>query len=272
MIGRRLLGQRMRSGLTLVELLVAIAALGLLEVLLLTVRTPAPRPPLLLAVPTPAPLMPAGCELSLQTTLDRLGFTVNVPRTYQGRRLANWPPGRVSTRSDAVPSGWFAADGPAQFLEVSRQSALGSVTAFAAETTAGSRIELFPRLASTVGYCPSLEPQPDRDGISAPEMAARRTTREMHGTFRFSLDFTPNPFNPGRLFSTREDNPDGLSHMLALRARRDGTWVDERGNTGHYERGADDGTYLLCWEDAVNGDNDFQDLVVYTAGIRPARR
>ena len=83
MIGRRLLGQRMRSGLTLVELLVAIAALGLLEVLLLTVRTPAPRPPLLLAVPTPAPLMPAGCELSLQTTLDRLGFTVNVPRSYR---------------------------------------------------------------------------------------------------------------------------------------------------------------------------------------------
>ena len=216
--------------------------------------------------------MPAGCELSLQTTLDRLGFTVNVPRTYQGRRLANWPPGRVSTRSDAVPSGWFAADGPAQFLEVSRQSALGNVTAFAAETTAGSRIELFPRLASTVGYCPSLEPLPDRDGTGAPDMTPRRTTREMHGTFRFSLDFTPNPFNPGRLFSTREDNPDGLSHMLALRARRDGTWVDERGNTGHYERGADDGTYLLCWEDAVNGDNDFQDLVVYTAGIRPARR
>jgi hypothetical protein len=271
MNGRRLLSQRMRSGLTLVELLVGIAAVGLMGALLLTARAPAPvSPPLVsLAVPTPAPLMPdPGRELSLQATLDRLGFTVNVPRAYQGRRLRNWQPGRISTRSDAVPSEWFQADGPVRFLEVSRQSALGSVTAFAAETSDGRKIELFPRIDSS-----GEEGLPSRaDAGVCPELAARRVTRELHATVRFALDFPPNPFNPGRLFSTRQGNPDGLSHMLALRARRGGTWVDEGENTGHWEGGADDGTYLLCWEDSINGDNDFQDLVVYAGGIRPARR
>jgi hypothetical protein len=37
------------------------------------------------------------------------------------------------------------------------------------------------------------------------------------------------PFNPGLLFSTGEDNPDSVSHMLALPARKGGTWVDEGG-------------------------------------------
>src|SRR5947209_1781469 len=113
MIGRRLSGQRMRSGLTLIELLVAIAVLGLLEALLLTAPTfaPAPEKPLSIAPPRPATgvVVRYGGEMSLQTTLDRLGFTVNVPRDYQGRRLANWGSGRVSTRSDEAPSGWFEA-------------------------------------------------------------------------------------------------------------------------------------------------------------------
>lgn len=270
MIGRRLRGRRMRSGLTLVELLVGIAALGLMGALLLTARAPAPvpSPPPSLAVPTPAPLVPPVRELSLQTTLDRLGFTVNVPRCYEGRRLANWPPGRVSTRSDAVPAGWCAADGPVQFLEVSRQSALGGVTAFAAETTRGRRIVVFPRLDSTSGCCLSY----GKAEADSPALAARRVTREIHGKVRFSLDFPANPFNPGRLFSTSEGNPDGVSHMLTLPARRGGTWVDEGGDSGHYKGGVDNGTYLLCWEDAVQGDNDFQDLVVYAGGIRPVKR
>jgi prepilin-type N-terminal cleavage/methylation domain-containing protein len=266
----------MRSGLTLVELLVAIAVLGLLEALLLagpmltTAGAPPPdayQPPPL-AVPTPAPLRPADGELSLQTTLDRLGFTVNVPRAYQGRRLANRQPGRVSTRSDAVPSEWFQADGPIRFLEVSRQSSLGSVTAFSAQTPDGRKIELFPRLESSGEE--GVSPQADT-GVF-PVLAGRRVTRELHGTVRFALDFPPNPFNPGTLFSTGEGNPDGLSHMLTLRARRGGTWVDEGENTGHWKGGVDDRTYLLCWEDSVNGDNDFQDLVVYAGGIRPAQR
>src|SRR5713226_3032711 len=115
MIGRRPSSQRMRSGLTLVELLVAIAVLGLFEALLLTAQTPAPAPPtpLSIAEPFPAPVThaPSGGELSLQATLDLLGFTVNVPRDYQGRPLRTWGPGRVSTRSDEGPSGWFEADG-----------------------------------------------------------------------------------------------------------------------------------------------------------------
>src|SRR3989442_545810 len=134
----------MRSGLTLIELLVAIAVLGLLEALLLTAPTfaPAPETPLSIAKPLPPVITPAryGGELSLQTTLDRLGFTVNVPRVYQGRRLRDWGPGRVSTWSGEAPfgvTGWFEAKGQVQFTEVSRQSALGRVTTFAAETTAG---------------------------------------------------------------------------------------------------------------------------------------
>jgi prepilin-type N-terminal cleavage/methylation domain-containing protein len=270
MNGRRLWGQRLRPGLTLVELLVAIAVLGLLEALLLTTHAPAPRPTLLLAAPTPAPLMPAGGELSLQTTLDRLGFTVNVPREYEGLPLDGSRPGRVSTRSDALPSGWFEADGPVQFLEVSRQSNLGSVVTFAAETAGGSRTGLFSPGDSTGGYWST--PQPDRDGSDAPELTPRRATCEIHGRLRFSLEFPTNPYNPGSLFSTGEDNPDGVSHVLVLPARKGGTWVDEGPSTGHWEGGVEDGTYLLCWEDAVHGDNDFQDLVVYASGIRPARR
>jgi prepilin-type N-terminal cleavage/methylation domain-containing protein len=270
MIGRRLLGRRMRSGLTLVELLVAIAVLGLFEALLLTARVQAPvsPTPLSLAVPVLAPLMPAGGELSLQTTLDRLGFTVNVPSDYQGRRLANWRAGRVSTLSDAVPSEWFEADGPVQFLEVSRQAVLGSAATFTAETTAGNRIELFPRIHSTSDD--RLQPQTDEG--AALDMSARGATCQIDGTLRFVLDFPANLFNPGLLYSTGEDNPDGVSHMLALPARKGGTWVDEGGNTGHWEGGVADGTSLLCWEDTVHGDNDFQDLVIYAKGIRPTQR
>src|SRR5947209_20094831 len=99
MNGRPRSGQRMRSGLTLVELLVAVAVLGTLGALVLSVQTPVSTfaPPL---PPAPPPLPPGppappsvvitryGGEVSLQTTLDRLRFTVNLPRSYHGRQLA----------------------------------------------------------------------------------------------------------------------------------------------------------------------------------------
>jgi len=95
MIGRHPSGRRTRSGLTLVELLVAIAVLGGLEILLLTLQPPPPEPaPPPLAYyqpsahptmsPLPTPRVVYQGEMSLQTTLDRLGFTVNVPRITMG--------------------------------------------------------------------------------------------------------------------------------------------------------------------------------------------
>jgi len=264
MIGRHPSGLQMRSGLTLVELLVAIAVLGALEVLLLTAQPPVPPPdpptPLSITQPPP-PLRPppyyAG-ELSLQTTLDRLGFTVNVPREYAGRRLWNGAAGRVSTRSDAMPSGWFRTVGPVGFAAVSRQSDLRAVTTFSAETPTGDRIELLPRRGGDQGAA-----------ITDTDRLARRGAR---GSYRFLTDFAPNGFTRGPLFSTPSDNPDGAAVLLVLPARRGGRWVDEGENIGHWEGGTDQNGCLLCWEDWVRGDNDFQDLVVYAGGVRPAQR
>jgi len=254
----------MRSGLTLVELLVAIAVLGALEVLLLTAQPPAPAPdpppPLSIAPPPPSdePAPYYGGELSLQTTLDRLGFTVNVPRVYEGRRLANWAGGRVSTRSDAMPSGWFKTVGPVRFAAASRQSALRDMTTFSAETPSGDRIVLLPRLGGGHG--------------AADAETARIARRGPRGTYRFLLEFASNGFTRGPLFSTPSDNPDGAAVLLVLPARRGGRWVDEGENIGHWEGGTDQNGCLLCWEDWVRGDNDYQDLVVYAGGVRPAQR
>jgi len=170
----------------------------------------------------------------------------------------------VSTRSDALPAGWFTANGPARFKAVSRQSSLRNETTFEALTASGDTIELLPhgQLTGRWGY----------------SQAAHTATRELRGRIRFSLEFAPTGFNSGPFFSTAEDNPGGSSQLLVLPARRDGTWVSEGGNGeqgrdfGHWEGGTDDGGCLLCWEDLVHGDNDFQDLVVYAEGIQPSQR
>jgi prepilin-type N-terminal cleavage/methylation domain-containing protein len=275
MFGRRTSGRRARSGLTLVELLVAIAVLGGLEVLLFTLSSPPPEPappplsfyqppaPPMMATP-PTPRVVYQGEMSLQTTLDRLGFTVNVPQDYHGRHLANWGPGHVSTRSDALPAGWFEASGPARFKAVSRQSSLRNETTFEALNSSGDTIELLPRgqMKGRWGY----------------SQAAGTATRELRGRIRFALEFAPNGFNSGPFFSTAADNPGGGSQLLVLPARRGATWVSEGDNGeqgrdfGHWEGGAEDGGCLLCWEDVVHGDNDFQDLVVYAEGIQPLQR
>jgi len=94
---------------------------------------------------------------------------------------------------------------------------------------------------------------------------------ELRGTYRFSVSFPPNGYTQGPLFSTAEDNPHG-PQLLVLPARRGGTWVDEGENTGHWEGGADENGCLLCWEDTVHLDSDFQDLVIDAEGIQPAQR
>ena len=264
MTGRRSLSPRMRSGLTLLELLVAIAVLGVLEILLLTAQAPAPAPvpspPLSIAQPPPAPLEPSPYqgELSLQTTLDRLGFTVNVPQHYEGRRVSTWAAGRVSTRSDAMLSGWFEARGPLRFAAVSRQADLRDMTTFSAETPGGDRIDLLPRRSGENG--------------AADASASGSATRDLRGTYRFLIDFAPNGYSKGPFYSTPSDNPEGSAQLLVLPARRGGTWVDEGENTGHWEGGTVDNACLLCWEDVVHDDNDFQDLVVYAQGVQPAQR
>jgi len=130
-------------------------------------------------------------------------------------------------------------EGPILFSKLSHQSSLASVTTFNAVTPEGDRVVPFGR------------------SIALP------------GSFRFSIDFPKNPFSRGPLFSTSEDNPGGASQLLVLRGQRGGTWVDEGDNTGHWEGGVDTGEYLLCWEDWVHGDGDFQDLVISAKGIEP---
>jgi hypothetical protein len=206
---------------------------------------------------SPPPRIVYQGEMSLQTTLDRLGFTVDVPQEYEGRRIAQWGGGRVSTRSDALPSGWFRTVGQTRFTAVSRQSALRNATTFSAETPSGDRIKLLPRRG---GY---------GDGSDG---ATRAATLDLRGTYRFLIAFAPNGFSKGPFFSTPADNPEGGAQLLVLPARRGGTWVDEGENTGHWRGGSVEKGCLLCWEDVVHGDNDFQDLVVYAQGVLPARR
>jgi hypothetical protein len=254
--------RRVRAGLTMVELLMALAALGVLGVLALSYQVPAPPvrtpPPLSIEAPSP-PVCPRNVyygERSLQDTLDRLGYTVNVPHEYRGHTIASLG-SRVSTADDSVDAGRFTSDGPVTFQEVSRQSALGSSTTFAAEDEQGGVVTL-------------LKPAGGR--WAGGNGHSRTATCNLSGVVRLSIDFPANNgFTHGPLYSTAADNPRNSAQLIVLPARKGGAWVDEGGDRGHWEGGEDSGEYLLCWEDmAGGGDCDFQDLVILTRGLVPA--
>src|ERR1051326_8448516 len=102
--------RRFRAGLTLPELLVAIASFGVLGCLLFThqvLNSTSEAPVISRVIVTPAPPAPppARCisqgDVSLQETLDRLGYTVNVPHEFHGATVAA-DGYRVSTADDSV--------------------------------------------------------------------------------------------------------------------------------------------------------------------------
>jgi prepilin-type N-terminal cleavage/methylation domain-containing protein len=248
-----------RRGLTLPELLMTIAVLGALGCLVLARRSTAPA--IVTSCPAleaPAPALPArtGGEMSLQETLDRLGYTVNVPRSFQGRRLSNPSGYRVSTGDDTLAAEWFEGSGAVQLQELCRQSAYGSWTRFGAMTAGDESI-------------PLLAPS-DRCGEYGSGAGPGRAVESgLTGAARFFIEYGfGGP--PVHLSSVASANPGGSPQVIVLPARTGGAWIGEGGRSGHWEGGEETGDYLLCWEDLPQGDNDFQDLVVLVRGIRPA--
>jgi prepilin-type N-terminal cleavage/methylation domain-containing protein len=256
---RRLSEGRMqaRPGLTLLELLVALVVLGLLGGVIICRRTPTPGPPTsFLSTSESVAISEApGAvqeELSLQETLDRLGFTVNVPQAYRGHSLAR-SGYRMSTADDTVDVSWFRSSGSVTMQLVSQQTDLDSATRF---------FVLAPDSAADVAGFAPLESAGFNE---IPQLLSWDTP----GPVRLGLEFHQDSTHPHPVYSTPEENPSGNAQLMVLPARRNGLWVEDHdGQTGFWEGGEDTGEYLLCWEDQTGRlDGDFQDLVLLARGI-----
>jgi prepilin-type N-terminal cleavage/methylation domain-containing protein len=249
-----------RRGMTLIELAVSLAALGLLGCLFLASRVPPPMPdgcsaPPAIAIPTPPPPPPppSNGELSLQETLDRLAFTVNVPQRYRGRQVDSWGY-RQSSGDDSVDAGWFRSKGTATFQLISHQSELNASTRFLVQNAEGHALASF-----------------DPIDVSGFNGSARLLNWRASQPVRFALDFPSTSYNSGPVFSTQRDNPSGAPQLIVLPARRNGRWVEEGEQLGHWEGGEESGEYLLCWEDVTGSSHgDFQDVAFLARGIVPA--
>ncbi len=256
-----------RPGLTLIELLLSIAGLGVLGCLMLSYGTPAQAPEIsAVTVSEPAPPPPPGCpiqrgwgELSLQETLDRLGYTVNVPHEFQGQQVAA-NGYRVSTADDSIAAGRFTGNGAVEFQVVSQQSALAGCARLLAKGDDKQTVTLMDS-----GFASS-----NRRSQIGP---GRSFTSGFDSTVQLSLAFSEgNGFNAGTVSSVAADNPGGSAQLIVLPARKGGVWVDEGDRTGHWEGGEDTGKYLLCWEDLTGpSDRDYQDLVLLAGGLEPRR-
>ncbi|HET6386182.1 MAG TPA: hypothetical protein VFJ58_22555 [Armatimonadota bacterium] len=198
-------------------------------------------------------------ELSLQQTLDRLGYTVNVPRSYAGHPLFQWSSDRVSDRSDAIQAVRFMAHGRVSFAMVSQQSYCGPRSEFIVRFTGWPPSSI---LSAPGIPCPWLSPD-----------ALVRTWFTATGQFEVFIQhpvnntFGPNTGAP--LYSQAKENPEGGTQLLVLPAKTHGKWVTDKPGVGHWSGGRATGVYLLCWEDTTNGDHDYNDIVIVAHGIRP---
>lgn len=250
-------GMRARRGLTLLEMIVALGMMGVLGALVLSCRvtTPnvkAPRPEVS-AVSTCDAVLDTGSpqeELSLQDTLDRLGYTVNVPATFHGHSL-DPRSYRRSTHDDSVDESWFRSIGTVSMQLISQQTDLDAATRFVVEEPPGEQVD-------------SFEPVAQCGFDESPQLL----TWESHNPVRFRLDFPPDADRSQSVYSTSEDNPSGAVHLMVLPVRKNGYWVQQDNQSGYWQGGEETGEYLLCWEDRTDGtDGDFQDLVFVARGI-----
>lgn len=204
-----------------------------------------------------ARLTPGG-ELSLQETLDQLGYTVNVPTEHGGQPLTPQRPYRVSTHSDAVNAETFAGDGAAAFRVLSQQAMLAGTTVFGIEGAGGDGEETL------------LRPAASGDGLWLSNNNGPAQTRFAAGgqNVRFFIRDTQDSFHLGALTSRAAENQGGGSQVIVLPALSGGTWVDEGDDTGHWENSDTSHGYLLCWEDS-RWDADYQDMVVLAQNVHP---
>jgi hypothetical protein len=258
MFGRQS-GSRARAwrGLTLLEMVIALGVMGVLGALVLSCRVsapavhaPSPEVSVPLSCPAGAEAEPEQAELSLQDTLDRLGYTVNVPASFHGRELD--PRGHQrSIRDDSLDEAWFRSIGTVTMQLISQQSDLGAATRFVVEEPLGEQMSSFEPVESG-GF----------------DDSPRLLTWESSDPVRFRLDFPPDADRSQSLYSTPEDNPDGGAQLMVLPVRKNGYWVRQDGQSGYWQGGEETGEYLLCWEDRTDGsDADFQDLVFVARGI-----
>ncbi len=208
-----------------------------------------------------ARLTPGG-ELSLQETLDQLGYTVNVPTTHGGQPLTPQRPYRVSTRSDAVDAETFQGDGEADFRILSQQAMLAGTTVFGIEGASSS--------GSGDAEETLLRPVATGFGLWLSNDDGPAGTRFVAGgqNVRFFIRDTQDSFHLGALTSRAADNQGGGSQVIVLPALSGGTWVDEGSDTGHWENSDASHGYLLCWEDS-RWDADYQDIVVLVQNVHP---
>jgi hypothetical protein len=201
---------------------------------------------------------PYGGEISLQETLDRLGYSVNVPARYEGQPVTQPSPYRTSTRSDAVPAEWFTGGADARFRMLGQQAMLAGTTRFGFVDADGRAGVLLRPTVSGYGLWIGNDAGP-----------AARQSLAPAGRVRFYVHDTSEQFRLGMLTS----GPNGSagptsSHVVVLPALTGGTWVDEGGDTGHWEGSTSSHGYLLCWEDS-RWDADYQDMVVLVQGVHP---
>ncbi len=191
-------------------------------------------------------------EISLQETLDRLGYTVNVPTVYNGRQILRWNDYRISTGDDSVFAERFHCGQSPTFAMLGQQALYAPRTVFGSIDASGQTTALF-------------EPDPTSSGMWLNAMAPS-IHADLRGSVRFFIQDTSHSLGTGTIVSTAQSNFDRASHLLVLPALSGGTWIDEGNNRGHWQGGKSKG-YLLCWEDW--NDFDYQDIVILATHIEP---
>ena len=202
----------------------------------------------------PTQNMTATGEVSLQETLDRLGYTVNVPAVYGGHTLLRWNDYRLSTGDDLLPATSFHGLKSSRFTKVSEQGMLAGSLDFGVTDAQGNEDTL-------------LKPDHNSNPCWISADGGELCQTSLAGSERFYINDTTHTFQNGVLSSLPQANSDGARHLLALPARTGGQWVDEGDNMGHWEGGKDTGSVLLCWEDW--NDYDYQDLVILAENVAP---
>jgi beta-lactamase regulating signal transducer with metallopeptidase domain len=195
-------------------------------------------------------------EKSLQETLDELGYTVNVPREFQGHPVMGWDGYRISDADDSILAGELNATGDTAYRMLGQQALLAPNSSFGVLSGDGKKIPLLHN--------------PDVSDKWVDAKTGPTNALGLQGETRFYLDVNDvfNQFGGGGTFgSVPALNPDGIARAILLPAITGGKWTDEGNHTGHWEDGKKTGAYLLCWEDGL--DFDYQDMVVLVQGFAP---
>jgi hypothetical protein len=173
-------------------------------------------------------------EYSLQESLDRLGFTVNVPERYQQVPLTHWGSYRTSTKNDSISAEWFQRRGAARFRVIGWQTAQPTTLRFSVIPPSKNGVTLLRQVHSDVRFFLNT---------------SRGKTATYSGSTTFMVDW------------------EGARRRLVFPAIRGGVWVNQGKERGYWRGGKSDGSYLFCWDDSA--DHDFQDLIIQASGIRP---